>query len=232
MSPFCVVTWIALAVVGVVWLVDRQRLRRIEMRQAAALAERKRIARELHDTLGQSLGGAALQIETALATLGDEQRVRRHLSRARELVALTMTDAHRALGDLRAEALNGRDLVCALRLLAASSPVPAHVTVRGRERRLGNARENHLYRIAQEALTNAFRHARANRIDIVLAFRAEGLVTLRIADDGVGLDSASASADTGRYGLRGMRERAAEIGATLTIRGEQGVEITVELAAT
>ncbi|HEX7152983.1 MAG TPA: sensor histidine kinase [Thermoanaerobaculia bacterium] len=217
---------IAGLILGALWLVDRQRVHRIELRHAAALAERRRIARELHDTLGQGLSGVALQIETALATIEGETRAQRHLGRAKELVTMTMNDARRALADLRADALDGRDLVSALRLLAASSAVATDVEVRGRTRRLGIHVENHLYRIAQEALTNSFRHANASRVTIAIAFQNERVV-LRINDDGVGL--ASEVIEEHQQGLRGMRERAAQIGARIAIRGDQGVEIVVDL---
>jgi signal transduction histidine kinase len=115
------------------------------------------------------------------------------------------------------------------RRLRESSTIACEVKVQGSPRRLPYAVEDELYRIAQEAMTNSLKHAGATRIEACLDYRPREVV-LRISDDGRGFDPTGAPADPGQhFGLQGMRERAGQIGGTLTIRssGASGTEVEV-----
>jgi signal transduction histidine kinase len=139
--------------------------------------------------------------------------------------------------DLRASALEGQDLAAAIesgtRMLTAGSGVDIAVEVTGPETKLPEEMEQHLLRIAQEAVTNALKHAGASRIDIALHLEPPNL-HLRIKDNGRGFDQHDVfSSRAGHFGVIGMRERAERIGGALRLTGNPGggteVEVTVPL---
>jgi two-component system sensor histidine kinase UhpB len=187
--------------------------------------ERRQLARDLHDGIGQTLTALSLTLD-GIAT-ADGSTGRRDLSRAKALTASALAEARSAAERLRPPRLAQRGLASALRELAASSGARVEASldrVRSDELPPGTVLE--VYRIAQESLSNAIRHAAAEHIRVSLARTREG-VCVTVEDDGVGFDPRSA--DTRRIGLGGMRERAAAIGADLSIESQTGHGTRVRL---
>ena len=200
----------------------------------ATLEERARIARELHDTLEQALAGLGLQLSALSGTLraipAESQRI---LAMACSMVRHSQEEARRTVRNLRTFALDRNDLLAALRQLAEQSrgawPVDTQVEISGPPRPLPPAVESHLLRVAQEATTNALKHAQARQIRIALGFRTD-TVTLAIQDDGCGFDAEHAAPSAaGHFGLLGMRERAEKLGGALHIRSAPGAGTTIEV---
>jgi len=159
--------------------------------------------------------------------------LRGHIALARALVRDSLAEARRAVLDLRPRALEQASLAKALSEMAsrlgAESAIRVEVT--GEPRRLTSTVEAHLLRIAQEAVTNALRHAGAREIRVRLDFGGES-VALRVEDDGRGFPVSPAEGPTtGHLGLVGIRERAARMGGRLMVHSEQGVgtEVVVEV---
>jgi two-component system NarL family sensor kinase len=205
--------------------------------QFGALEERNRLAREIHDTLAQGLTATTLQLESADALLDagpDAEQAREPLRRALSLTHSNLEEARRSVLDLRAAPLEGRSLSEALKILVDRWEVEQGINARYRAingaRPLPPRVEVGLYRICQEALTNAARHAEAKRVTVRLIATPEQ-VQLVVEDDGQGFASAEISAD--HHGLVGMRERARMLGGTLEIRSSPGagtrIEVTVPL---
>jgi two-component system sensor histidine kinase UhpB len=176
--------------------------------------ERQRVARELHDEVGQTLTGVMLQVEGLAATIPDELRA--ELDELRETARSGAEDVRRIVRSLRPEALEDLGLPSALAALATAFHDQAGVRVERRlEAGLPLSEEQELvfYRVAQEAITNVARHASASRAEVQLR-RADAGVLLMVRDDGVGLTPPTNGPS---HGIRGMRERAMLIGAQLTI---------------
>ena len=215
------------------WGLHRLRLKQVEAKFSAVLAERNRIAREIHDTLAQGFVAISVQLETVTKMFSVSPDVAiKHLDQARILVRDGVSEARRSVLDLRAQALEDGDLVKALSAIAKQLTVhtPIELRVSGTPRRLASAVEHNLLRIGQEAITNAVRHAQAGHIRVDLHFEDDS-VQLRVKDDGRGFDAeAQLSAGGGHLGLIGMRERAEQIGGRLIIQSSpsQGAEIIVE----
>ena len=216
-------------------LMHRLYLRRMKAEFAAVLAERGRIAREIHDTLAQGFVGIAVQLETVskLQSVSAEL-ARQHLDRARILVRSSLAEARRSVWALRAQALEKSDLAGALGEVAQqlSGPTEVAVNVSGPRRRLPVEVENNLLRIGQEAVTNAVRHARAQRVLVDLLY-GDGRVRLSVRDDGRGFDVESTThrAAPDHFGLAGIRERVQNLGGELSLfsRKGEGVELIVEV---
>ncbi|WP_445149710.1 GAF domain-containing sensor histidine kinase [Baekduia sp. Peel2402] len=183
----------------------------------AAEAERGRWARELHDETLQSLGG--LLVLLASAEGGDDVHLRRATSVAVERLADEIANLRSIIAELRPAALDELGLGPALRALvrrvAGGAGLDASVDVDGldEEARLPGELETAVYRVAQEALTNVAKHARATRVAVALA-ASPGELLLTIADDGAGFDL---GAPSGGFGVAGMRERVGLAGGTLSI---------------
>jgi signal transduction histidine kinase len=204
----------------------RAAARRRRQQYQAVLTERSRVARELHDTLEQGLAGIALQLEAVGGSLAASPEHARHsLEVARRMLQYSQEEARRSVMDLRAQALESRDLAGALTDLveqtARSAGVLAHVAVEGSPRRLDASDEHHLLRIGLEALTNALKHSGAGRIDILLRFDSD-LVELTVRDDGRGLSHAAGDVPAGHFGLLGIRERVDKLGGVLQLHGVPG----------
>lgn len=217
-----------------VWQLYRMRVKRISTQFAAVLAERNRIAREIHDNLAQDILGISVQLELVSRLMPAAAEVAKpHLDRARILVRNSMAEARRYVWDLRSQDLETKDLPTALndtaRRLTRDREVQASVQVTGTFRALPSQIENNLLRIAQEAINNSVKHAGARRIVIDLHFDTDAL-QLRVRDDGCGFDPQPHNGD-GHFGLIGMRERAQEIGGELRILSERlsGTEIIVNV---
>jgi two-component system, NarL family, sensor histidine kinase UhpB len=191
---------------------------------AARESERLRVARELHDEVGQTLTAVALRAERAAAQAGSERAA---LSEIAETVQYSLDDVHRIAHELRPEALDDLGLINAL--IALCSRVSRQSGRRVQRRLEGNLPkltaevELVIYRVAQEALTNALRHADAS--EMILSLRhPPGCVVLAVEDDGRGLPAVPDGT-----GLVGMRERAMLIGAELVIRSRPGQGVQVVL---
>ena len=206
---------------------ERQRLEAASARAAAA-EERNLLAREIHDTLAQGLAALTLQLEVAdaLASGGGDARLSGVVGRSLALARATLEEARRSVLELRAAPLGGLTLPDALRELAASvrgeSGPEIEVEVEGfagDERPLPHAVEAGIYRIAQQALANAVRHARARRVVLRLSRTGDALA-LDVRDDGAGFDPGAVPA--GRFGLVGMSERARLLGGTLAVESSPG----------
>ncbi len=216
------------------WQLYRLRVRRMALQFRAVLAERNRIAREIHDNLAQDILGISVQLELVARLMpAAAETAKGHLDRARMLVRNSMTEARRYVWDLRSQELQKKDLPAALRdttkRLTAESNVETVVEVGGLMRPLPVEVETNLLRIGQEAINNAVKHARANRIEVGLNFDTRN-VRLSVRDNGRGFDPSEQIAD-GHFGLLGMRERAEQIGGVLSIDSapERGTQIAVEV---
>ena len=176
-----------------------------QAREAGINDERRRLAAEIHDTLAQSLTGIITQLQAA----GDDEHVRRATELARE----GLREARRSVRALAPTHLEHDTLPDALKKLTDGR---AHLTVTGAVEPLHDELEAALLRIAQEALTNATRHANAERIGVTLSYMDDE-VTLDIRDDGRGFTGPTAG-----FGLTAMRERAERVAGTLEIESEPG----------
>lgn len=193
---------------------------------AAILDERNRIARDIHDTLAQSLSGIAVQLEAARQALGPKHAVStEHLDRALALARQSLDDARRSVHALRPDALGSADLATALATIAARLDAIPRVrfVTRGGKQAVSAVIEQELFHVGQEALANAVRHAAARTVQMELAYEPDQ-VTLTVEDDGRGFDS---SRPGDGHGLRGMHERSARIGARLQVQTHAGRGTTV-----
>ena len=198
-------------------------------------AERRRIARELHDEVGQTLTGVMLQVEGLAATIPTE--LHEQLDELRETARLGTEEVRRIARRLRPEALEDLGLQSALAALATAFGDQARLAVQRRLQPAPTLTAEHelvVYRVAQEALTNVARHADASSVELRLEHQDHATV-LTVADDGRGLAPGSLPS---AHGIRGMRERAMLIGAGLTITspsaGGTQVQLTIphDLAST
>ncbi|GAA2145717.1 sensor histidine kinase [Kitasatospora kazusensis] len=191
-------------------------------REAGVLAERQRLAREIHDTLAQGLSSIVLLARAADAALPADPAVAgERIREVGQTAAANLTEARRFVQALTPPALDDATLTEALRRLAAGPG--AAFLLDGEPYPLPVEAEVALLRLTQEALANAVRHARARRIAVTLTY-LDDEVTLDVFDDGVGFDPQSAPADHDRptFGLHGMRERIAELGGSLTVESAPG----------
>jgi two-component system NarL family sensor kinase len=193
----------------------------------AALEERNRIAREIHDTLAQGLAAIALHLEAAQALEETKPAaVPPRIEKALQLARTNLDEARRSVLDLRASALAGRTLPEALRLLAgqfaAEASLPVQTLADPHIGRLPAAVETGLYRIAQEALNNVAKHARPAAVTITLR-RLDETIRLTIEDNGTGFDpEAVQPTATGGVGIVGMRERAHLLDGHLEVSSAPG----------
>ncbi|HLH00005.1 MAG TPA: two-component regulator propeller domain-containing protein [Bryobacteraceae bacterium] len=221
-----------------IWGLFRLRLRQIRQRFALVLEERARLAREIHDTLAQGFVGISSQLDAVALTLKSHTELAaKHLDLARKMARHSLTEARRSVMDLRDSALEGQELPAALseaaRQWTAGSPVCVQVDVSGNGCKLPEEMEQNLLRIAQEAVTNAIKHAGAKEVRIRLALQPKQL-SMVVADDGKGFEQTEAFSETGgHFGLLGMRERAERLGGQLRLASQPGqgtkVEVTVPL---
>jgi PAS domain S-box-containing protein len=191
----------------------------------AALEERQRLARELHDSVSQALYGIALGARTARALLGRESPpdgVAEWLDYVLSLAEAGLTEMRALIFELRPESLETEGLIVALEKQAAAlqarHEIPVHTTL-SEEPELPPETKEALYRIAQEALHNTVKHARASRADLKLECDARG-IALEVSDDGAGFDPSEDF--SGHLGLKSMRERAARLGGTLRVESAYG----------
>ncbi|HSE32133.1 MAG TPA: two-component regulator propeller domain-containing protein [Pyrinomonadaceae bacterium] len=224
-----------LALVIIAWQVYRFRLRQMQAKFAAVLAERTRIAREIHDNLAQEMLGISVQLEVVARTLPPSAEVAKsHLDRVRILVRRGIADARRYVWDLRSQALEKSDLPKALadtaRRLTYDTGIQAQVEVNGTFRPLPRVVEENVLRLGQEAINNAVQHANAEHIFVNLRFDPNGL-QLSVRDDGKGFHYDATQNGANHFGLIGMRERAEQMGGSLWINSANGsgTEVIVDV---
>jgi signal transduction histidine kinase len=198
--------------------------------RAAVLAERQRLAREMHDVLAHSLSGLALQLEGARlrASRHDDRDLVDSLERAHHLARNGIDEARRAIGMLRDDELPGPERLPGLvEEFERDAGIPASITVAGESHALGSDARLTLFRTAQEALTNIRKHACAQRVELRLMYEPEG-TRLSVEDFG----EPPAAADGNGYGLTGMRERAELLGGSLAAgRTDEGFRVELWVPA-
>ena len=211
----------------------RQLTRQLNVRFEERLAERTRIARELHDTLLQGFLSASMQLHVAVDRLPQDSEAKPSLSRVLELMGQVIEDARNAVRGLRSYEAGPPDLEQAFsripQELAVQDDVKFRIIVEGRPRPMHPVLRDEVYRIGREALVNAFRHSRARQIEAELEY---GVTELRIQvrDNGCGIDPEVLRAGRdGHWGLPGMRERAEKIGARLSVWSSATAGTEVEL---
>lgn len=194
---------------------------------SAQEAERRRIAQELHDEIGQTLTAVLLELKQVARNAPEPVRVQ--LQQVQETTRDSLDEIRRIARRLRPGVLEELGLLSALRSLTAEVTEHTNLTVNHRLSHdlppLDSETELVIYRVAQESLTNVVRHARATRVDVSLE-RSDGGIVLCIRDDGRGIGDAAEGA-----GIRGMRERALLIGAQLAITSPPGGGTEVRLSA-
>ena len=235
---------VSLVLFGVGYAAYRARVRYVRATYRAVMAERARIAREVHDTLAQGYVGVSVQLEITSRLLKNPKDSMKsyeaaldQLTATKELVRSSLAEARSSIWDLRSEG-GDVDMLPSRMAKAVRGKTPAQgpgitFQVRGTYRPMPRKVEDQIVRIAQEALSNAVRHASARSIGVTLTYDASNLV-LCVCDDGRGFDpSGQGFTAGGHFGLQGMRERAATIGARLDVDGNPGggteVRVTMDL---
>ena len=198
--------------------------------EAAVLAERQRLAREMHDVLAHSLSGLSLQLEGARMLVAQDPadpRLAVAIDRAHHLARSGLEEARRAIGLLRDDDLPGPDRLAGLaEQFTRDQAVPCEFAVSGEPHPLGSQARLAIYRVAQEALTNVTKHASPARVSLHLAY--ESTATRLVVEDFAARTPVIRD-ETDGYGLSGMRERAELLGGTLSA-GATGHGFRVELA--
>ena len=218
------------AILALLWMLYRLRMRQLahefDVTLEARVEERTRIARELHDTLLQSFNGLLLRFRTVHTLLSkNPDQARTILENTIDETRQALTEGRQAVQALRSSVVGTREFSEAIQTLTeelASDPThrggaEVRLNVEGTPRKKRPLIRDEIYRIASEALRNAFRHAGASRIEVHLSY-GEKSFELRVRDDGKGIDPKLLTDEgpAGHFGLRGMRERAQQIGAKLS----------------
>jgi signal transduction histidine kinase/ligand-binding sensor domain-containing protein len=234
--------WFRLAcVLGVglaIFAFYRARVRRltrlINVRSEERLAERTRIAQDLHDTLLQGVLSASMQLHVAADQLPDASPAKPLVGRVLEVMAQVVEEGRAAVRGLRAPAADSGDIAEALSAIrhefTSQEEAKYRITVKGQPRPLHPLIRDGAYRIGREALLNAFRHARARNVEVEIEYGARSL-RLTVRDDGTGIDpQVLSSGRSGHWGLSGMRERARDFGAQFEVRSRAGEGTEVRLS--
>jgi signal transduction histidine kinase len=233
---------VTMAGLAFLWAAYQVRVRRIghefDLRLDERVNERTRVARELHDTLLQSLHGLLFRFQAVANMLPERPAdAKQKLEGAIDQAAEAITEGRDAVQNLRAATVLTNDLAVAITTLgdelaasdANGNGTVVHVAVQGTSRDLHAILRDDIYRIAGEALRNAFRHAHARRIDVHIRYD-DRQFQLRVRDDGQGIDSALLDEQRpGHFGLPGMRERAELVGGRLDVWSEVGAGTEVDL---
>ena len=212
--------------------VDDERRRSGKLVLRGQEEERRRFARDLHDEVNQALTGILLRLEALAQDVPPDQRPQ--VAELKELTGQAMDELLRLARQLRPAALDDHGLAPAIEAQARGfverTGIDAHVAIEGDPNRLDEETQIVVYRVAQEALSNAAQHARPSRIDIELS-TGDSAVELRVRDDGDGFDPLAV--EPGGLGLDGMAERARLAGGALDLRSRHGAgtELTLRLPA-
>jgi signal transduction histidine kinase len=217
---------------GVLWGLYRYRLYHIARDFNVRLEERTRIARELHDTLLQSFQGLMLRLQV-VDDLLEPGKAKEQLEQSLERADQAIIEGRSAVHDLRSSTTTTNDLAQAVKAvadeLAGEGSPTFRLVVEGPARDLHPILRDDVYRIAREALRNAFNHSQASRIEAEISY-GDRLLRLRFRDDGGGIPADILEAGReGHYGLSGMRERARQIGASLDIWSGIGTGTELDL---
>jgi ligand-binding sensor domain-containing protein/two-component sensor histidine kinase len=215
-----------------VWILYRLRIRDFKGQFTLILAERSRIARELHDTLIQGFSGVTMEMQALCARLSSPEE-RGTLQEIVQDAARSLREARRSVAGLRGapgdQSGLGSAIAQAARQITEAKDIRLKLELEQNARELPKEIEYNLLRIAQEAVSNSVKHSGARMIEVSLRFTA-ALVSLAITDDGSGFGvGAGGSAKAGHYGLIGMRERATHIGAGFEIDSESGRGTTIRV---
>ncbi len=241
-TPFFWQTWwfrllLVFAMVAVIILLLRARqqrvMRELNLKFEQRLAERTRIAQDLHDTLLQGLLSASMQLHVANEQLPPDSPAKPRVSRVLELMGQVIDEGRNAVRGLRANTADPLELEQAFARireeLPAAQEVNYQLTAEGTSRPLKPAIRDEVYRVGHEALINAFRHAHASKVELEMRYTAKSFKVL-VRDDGVGIDeSVIKQGKEGHWGLSGMRERSQEIGGKLKVWSRAGAGTEVEL---
>jgi ligand-binding sensor domain-containing protein/signal transduction histidine kinase len=223
------------ASLALLWALYQLRLRQVaqqfNMRLEERVSERTRIAGDLHDTFLQTVEGSKLVADDALDEPSDPVRMRRAMEKLSEWLGQATQEGRAALNSLRTSTTETNDLAQALQR-ATDGSVPGSMSVIFSV--VGDAKEMHpivrdeIYRIGYEAIRNAHLHSSASRLEVELTYGQD--LALRVADNGVGIDSEVADrGKEGHFGLQGMRERAVRIGGKLTLVSSPGSGTEIKL---
>jgi signal transduction histidine kinase len=234
--PFQTAVGVLLSLIA--WAGYRRRVHLVAQRFEARLAERTRIARELHDTMLQTFQASLAQMQAARNLFSRRSdHALENLDDAITMAAGAIAEGRNAVGDLRSSTANRNDFAEALKALgdelAAGGDATFQLVVEGPPRELYPVVQDEIRRIGGEALRNAFKHARAHRIEADVRYSEERF-RLQIRDDGVGIrPEILEGGRSDHYGLGGMRERAEKIGAKLEIwsAAGKGTEIGLTIPA-
>jgi signal transduction histidine kinase len=214
-----------------------QVIREFHVRIEERVSERTRLARDLHDTLLQSFHGLMLHLQT-VSKLLPEGKAKEQLEKTMDRADRAIAEGRSAVYDLRSSATTTNDLAEAVdavgKELSSDSTSVFTLMVEGPTRDLHPIIRDEIYRISREALSNAFKHAHARHIEAEISYGPRAF-KLRIRDDGGGIPAEVLDQGrAGHFGLPGMRERAKQIGAELTIWSspDTGTEIDLSLAST
>ena len=242
-KPFFWQTWwfrvalltaFALAMILLYRLRLLQLTRQMNMRFEERLAERTRIAQDLHDTLLQGFLSASMQLHVAARQLPADSPAKPRVTRVLELMGQVIEEGRTTLKGLRSTDSSSRGLVQSFSAIQAELPEGRHidyrVTVEGQSLPLQPVIRDEVFHIGREALLNAFRHSQAKTIELELEYGQKQLRVL-VRDDGRGIDPQMLhSGREGHWGISGMRERAEEIGAGLKLWSREGAGTEVELS--
>jgi len=227
--------YVGITVAFIIFILGAWRIRTERIRQqfALVLAERSRVARDIHDTLLQSLVGLAFQFDALEGDLDvSPVGAKKRLQRLRVQVSMHIRDFRQSIAELRSDAAQTLDLPNGLQNLAtgwSEDGISCTFKIQGTPSPLPPRTDLTLLRVAQEAASNAVRHGPANQIDIELDYFAESVV-LRIIDNGCGFDvEAQAMVPTTHWGLAIMKERTRQVGGRISVTSTAGVGTTVEV---
>jgi signal transduction histidine kinase/ligand-binding sensor domain-containing protein len=231
-GPFYALCAVAIALLVCAYWWSRMVAARREF--ALVLDERTRMSREIHDTLLQDLGAIGLELEVLAGRVEASQpTVRDALQGLRRQVSRCLRSARQSVWELRSPRRDDRGLITGFEGLAhdarTKSGATVDVFVQGTLRRCSQEVEEQLLRIGQEALNNAVRHGRPDRIEVTLDYRDDE-IAVRVTDDGVGF-AADVPQDPGHWGLVNMHERADSINARFAVSSQRGRGTTVEAVA-
>jgi signal transduction histidine kinase len=230
-------TTFAMLLASVVLLSYRLHLRRLtqqlKMRFEERLAERTRIAQELHDTLLQGFLSASMQLHVANDQLPADSAAKPLVNRVLTLMGRVIEEGRNAVRGLRSVQDASQDLGQAFSRVAqelvVQKEVDFRVVMEGQPRALHPVIRDEVYRIGRESLMNAFRHSRASRIEVEVDYSSSNLRVL-VRDNGIGIDPQVLRAGRdGHWGLPGMRERAENVGAKLRVLSRSAAGTEVEL---